>query len=182
MTDRLIVSSQHHYGVTDATLSTPLWVMALRDDFGLSPSMFVNNIEKYRLARKWSRPELAKHVVPPTSPQQIERLEKGQRRITLEWVERIAKALDIEPYWLITNEVPTKAVDKTLNEQVADEVARTLARIALGGIEPPESTVTTLSIMLRELIATFATHPDTMHDPDMLRPAIDVLARRSSPK
>lgn len=46
-----------------------------------------------RERRGWKRPELARRM--GTSPQQIERLEKGQRRFSTEWFERAADALDV---------------------------------------------------------------------------------------
>ncbi len=58
-----------------------------------------NNIQAMRAERGWSRPELAR--LAKTSPQQIERLEKSQRRLSDVWLERIALAFDVQPYELI---------------------------------------------------------------------------------
>ena len=58
-----------------------------------------NNIQAMREERGWSRPELAR--LAKTSPQQIERLEKAQRRLSDVWLERIAIAFDVQPYELI---------------------------------------------------------------------------------
>ncbi len=57
--------------------------------------ILTNNIQEQREARGWSRPELAKRM--GTSPQQVERLEKGQRNLTLDWIEKAARALGIPP-------------------------------------------------------------------------------------
>ncbi len=54
-----------------------------------------NNIAALREARDWSRPQLAEKM--HTSAQQVERLEKGQRRLTQEWMERAAEALGVDP-------------------------------------------------------------------------------------
>lgn len=59
-----------------------------------------NNIERLREARGWKRPELARRM--DTSPQQIERLEKGQRRLTQDWIERAAEAFGIPAVDIIT--------------------------------------------------------------------------------
>jgi transcriptional regulator with XRE-family HTH domain len=58
-----------------------------------------NNIQAMREQRGWSRPELAR--LAGTSPQQIERLEKAQRRLSDVWLERIALAFKVQPYELI---------------------------------------------------------------------------------
>lgn len=51
-------------------------------------------IASLREKRGWKRPELAQRM--GTSAQQLERLEKGQRRLTTDWLERIATALEVD--------------------------------------------------------------------------------------
>lgn len=58
-----------------------------------------NNIRELREAKGWSRPDLAKAA--GTSPQQIERLEKGYRRLSDVWLTRLAKAFEVEPYEIL---------------------------------------------------------------------------------
>lgn len=60
----------------------------------------VNNIEALREARGWKRPALAKRM--KTSTQQVERLEKGQRKLSQEWIDRAADALGVPPADIIT--------------------------------------------------------------------------------
>ncbi|MBB3940716.1 transcriptional regulator with XRE-family HTH domain [Novosphingobium fluoreni] len=60
----------------------------------------VNNIERLREGRGWKRPQLAKLM--NTSPQQVERLEKGGRRLTQDWIDRAAVAFDVSPAAIIT--------------------------------------------------------------------------------
>lgn len=59
-----------------------------------------NNIQALREARAWSRPKLG--ALMGTSGQQVERLEKGQRRLTQDWIERAAKALEVQPVAIIS--------------------------------------------------------------------------------
>lgn len=59
-----------------------------------------NNIQLFREAKGWSRPALAERM--KTSPQQVERLEKGQRNLTTDWIEKAARALGVSPSDLIT--------------------------------------------------------------------------------
>lgn len=59
-----------------------------------------NNIAALREARGWKRPKLAELM--GTSTQQVERLEKSQRRLTQDWIERAARALEVSPADIIT--------------------------------------------------------------------------------
>jgi len=58
-----------------------------------------NNIEALREQRGWKRPELARRM--GTSPQQVERLEKAQRRLTTDWIDKAAAALEVTPSEII---------------------------------------------------------------------------------
>ena len=54
-----------------------------------------NRIREWRKARGMTLKQLAESV--GTSNQQISHLEKGRRRLSLEWMERIADALGCHP-------------------------------------------------------------------------------------
>lgn len=85
--------------------------MAYGHRFGAKSVMAsVNNIEKLRLSRGWSRPALAKLM--GTSYQQIERLEKGDRQLSQKWIDRAAAAFGVEPAAIITpsDEIPASNV------------------------------------------------------------------------
>lgn len=99
-------SLEHHYGVIDAASSTPKWSIGGEHHFGASEGVTrTNNIETLRVARGWSRPELANRM--GTSGQQVERLEKGQRKLTQEWMERAAKAFGVATTEIISDDVDT---------------------------------------------------------------------------
>lgn len=132
------------------------------------------NIKLLREDRGWSRPQLGQRLNPPTSGQQIEKLEKGDRRLTVEWIERLARALGVDPAELIAGQ----GEQFSLTEQVADEVALVMGQIALEGAEPDPAIVQVLSLLLRDLSATFARHPQARRDPEVARPVIDLLAHR----
>lgn len=61
-----------------------------------------DQIARLREARGWKRPELARLM--GTSTQQIERLEKGQRKVNEDWIARAAAALEVEPSQLMTDD------------------------------------------------------------------------------
>ena len=58
-----------------------------------------NRIREYRRARAMSLQELAERV--GTSKSQIDKLERGQRRLTSEWMVRLAGPLECDPRALI---------------------------------------------------------------------------------
>lgn len=96
----MVISMQHHYGVIQERTSTPIWSMGARHQTGANRLMAVgNNIEALREARGWKRPRLA--ALMGTTPQQVERLEKGQRKLSLEWIEKAATALEVDPSQII---------------------------------------------------------------------------------
>lgn len=67
----------------------------------------MNRLRSIRTAKKLSQQKLADLV--GTSAPQINRLEKSRRKLTVEWLERIAPHLGCEPYELVWNmhdEVP----------------------------------------------------------------------------
>ena len=114
-------------------LSTPNQAIAprpIRGHFGyMLAERISENMWRVREAKGISRVQLGQRMDPPTSSQQIERLEKGERRLTVEWIERIAKGLGVDPAELIAGEDQ----QHTMTTEVAVEVALELARIVLQG-------------------------------------------------
>lgn len=96
---------QHRYGVNTWHLSTPFWrvvdctnLVHVRDMIG------GERIAAERKARGMNRPELARLM--GTTPQQVERLEKGQRRLSEDWLNRAATAFGIPTTALLSDESP----------------------------------------------------------------------------
>jgi transcriptional regulator with XRE-family HTH domain len=143
------------------------------------------NITRARKARGWSLDKLAQKVSiegkTPVRYSTISRLEKGKRGLTLEWVDRIAKALGVDPGELIQGAPPAAPRAFSLGEQVANEVAQTLAEAVLGDVPPEPGTVQVVALMLQELSATFAKNPQAFHDPRLARPVLDLAALRHGP-
>ena len=57
-----------------------------------------NRIEQLRLDRGWSMEELAQRCVPATTAATINKLEKGQVKLTFEWAHKLSRALEVHPY------------------------------------------------------------------------------------
>jgi transcriptional regulator with XRE-family HTH domain len=159
-------------------MSTPFASIPLNGSYGHSGAVLGDQIRReivrLREQRGWSRADLAKRVSPPTSSQQIERLEKGQRQLDTGWIEKIAKALHVDPVQLVAGEEQLFE----FSPQVADEIAEHLARVVLQGDEPTPGIVQDLSTILQEMSATFARHPQARRDPLMARPVVDLLTHR----
>ena len=60
-----------------------------------------NKIRALRIARNWSQQQLADAARPRTTQPQIDRLERGQRKLTQDWMQRLGTALDVEPAALL---------------------------------------------------------------------------------
>ncbi len=63
-----------------------------------------NRIRELREALGWSQTDLALKLDPKTSQPQIDRLEKGDRRLTVDWLALLAKALGVSPSDLLARE------------------------------------------------------------------------------
>jgi len=81
----------------------------------------INRIRDIRKEKHLTLADVAARCSPPTTAQTIGRLETGMRNLSLVWMNRIAKALDVEPELLVRSE---EAV-----------VPRTIARLLATGAE-----------------------------------------------
>lgn len=61
-----------------------------------------NRIRQVRKEKRLTLAGLAKRCTPPTTAQTIGRLETGMRTLSLDWIERIAKALDVPEHRLLS--------------------------------------------------------------------------------
>jgi len=61
----------------------------------------INRIRDIRKERRLTLTEVAERCSPPTTAQTIGRLETGMRNLSLDWMNRIAAALGVEPELLV---------------------------------------------------------------------------------
>jgi transcriptional regulator with XRE-family HTH domain len=69
----------------------------------------INRIRDIRRSKQFTLAEVAQRCSPPTTAQTIGRLETGMRQLSLTWMNRIARALEVDPELLVrseANEVP----------------------------------------------------------------------------
>lgn len=62
----------------------------------------ITRIRDVRRARRMTLQDVADRCDPPTTPQTIGRLETGIRTVSVGWLNRIAKALDVDSAELVT--------------------------------------------------------------------------------
>jgi transcriptional regulator with XRE-family HTH domain len=132
------------------------------------------NLKELRERAGYSRPQLAALCDPKTNYQQIEKLEKGERRLTIEWVERLANALRVDVELLVTGKP-----EFSLASPVAKEVAEAIGMVA-NGSHPDEATTEQIALLLQALIETFVRHPEARGDLGAARPVVDLLTRQFS--
>lgn len=91
----------------------------------------LTRIREVRKQKGLTLHEVAQRCTPPTTAQTIGRLETGMRTVSIGWLNRIAKALDVEPSELVTlpdrPDVPVAAV---LTPEGAIAPKRSLALLA----------------------------------------------------
>ena len=76
----------------------------------------ITRIREVRRARRMTLNEVAKACTPPTTPQTIGRLETGTRTVSVDWLNRIAAALDVDAADLVRlPDRPDIAVAATLD-------------------------------------------------------------------
>ena len=84
----------------------------------------INRIRDIRREKGLTLADLAKACEPPTTAQTIGRLETGMRNLSIKWMDRIARALDVDPETLIRAEGAAPAqVVATLGPNGAEALA-----------------------------------------------------------
>src|SRR5438046_1098106 len=68
------------------------------------PKIYPNRIREYREAARLSMQALADRA--GTSAPQINKLEKGERKLTVDWMIRLGRALSVDPKELMIIEEP----------------------------------------------------------------------------
>lgn len=83
----------------------------------------INRIRDVRRARNMTLDDVARRCDPPTTAQTIGRLETGTRTLSIDWLNRIAAALEVESSALVST---TAAADLPVVALLAADGARAL--------------------------------------------------------
>ena len=85
----------------------------------------INRIRDVRRARRLTLDDVAQRCDPPTTAQTIGRLETGTRTLSLDWLNRIAAALEVESSALVrTTATPELPITALLDANGARGLAR----------------------------------------------------------
>src|SRR5690606_9663457 len=83
-----------------------------------------NRIKLLRELKGWPMQRLAEEVWPPTTAAQINKLEKGQRQLTYDWIQRLAKALGVSPYDITGDAAPAMPAFEDLSKKEKDLIRK----------------------------------------------------------
>lgn len=89
--------------------------------------MLENRIKILRKKRGLTLQEVADLVFPPTVSPQIMKLERGERGLDLNWMERLSKALGCKPYELLPEEWQPVEISSNINYKFIVDTIDTLA-------------------------------------------------------
>ena len=76
----------------------------------------MNKLREIRKAKKMALKDVAESA--NTSVQQVQRLERGERRLTVDWVKRLAQAMGVDPAEIVPDIAYGSESDEWINEQV----------------------------------------------------------------
>jgi len=100
----------------------------------------INRIRAIRKDKGMTLADLAEACVPQTTPQTVGRLETGMRTLSTKWMDRLARALGVEPELLVRGEEAAAVqIVATLGERGPEALAKprdALPPTALGGSAP----------------------------------------------
>lgn len=90
-----------------------------------------NRIEELRSARGWTQEQLAERM--GTSQQQVGRLEKAQRRLNTDWLEKAAEALEVRIEDLFEQKDRSALIDDVspVDDETMGSIAQALAKRGL---------------------------------------------------
>lgn len=85
----------------------------------------INRIRDVRKQKRMTLADVAARCAPPTTPQTIGRLETGMRNLSLDWMNKIAAALGVEPEVLVRRDrEDTVQLVARLGENGAEALAK----------------------------------------------------------
>ena len=90
----------------------------------------INRIRDIRKAKGLTLAELGEACDPPTTAQTIGRLETGMRNLSIKWMDRIGKALGVDPESLVRSDESQQA-----------QIVATLGAAGAEALERPRETV-----------------------------------------
>ncbi|MCG2839772.1 helix-turn-helix transcriptional regulator [Sandaracinobacter sp. RS1-74] len=104
-----------------------------------------SRLREIRKARGLTLADVAARCEPPTTAVTIGRLETGTRQLTVPWIERLSRALDVEPRELIAQEGDSRVpVAAQLTAEGAQSLSTPLA------LHPPAPAPGAIGLVIRD--------------------------------
>lgn len=179
-------SNMPKQGASRKPKSGPSWRLSILAAGGQALPMAGNNIALIRKAKGLSQTDLAEKA--GTTLNQLGKLERGARRLNQTWLERIASALEVEPYELIGPigvEEPGGDARPWLPSDATLAFLMEAALPALtGGGGSVHDRVELAALAVGSAIRALSKHPHSEGDPaamNMLAGIIADLIERASP-
>lgn len=88
--------------------------------YGHKQAMLENNIAHFRSARGMSQSALAEKI--GTTLNMMGKLERGQRTLSLDWLEKIASVLGVEAYMLIKPLTDAELTESVVTQQALEQM------------------------------------------------------------
>ncbi len=104
-----------------------------------------NRVREIRKAQGLTLADVAARCEPPTTAVTIGRLETGTRQLTVPWIDRLSRALGVEPRQLITQENDTTI--PVAAQLVADGASALSSPLQL---TPPEPHANAIAVIVRD--------------------------------
>src|SRR5690606_29726019 len=117
-----------------------------------------------------------------TSRDYIGKLERGNKRLNLEWIERIALALNVEPYELLIADPPAEPEGPWVPSEEILELFLEAAVPFLLEAPDPKAKIPAAALGLASAIRVLATRPELADSQDAMKMAVGiVLAQLGAP-
>ncbi len=107
-----------------------------------------NRIKEARLKKGLSQKKLADII--GTSQQQIDLLEKSERKISIEWLDKLSKGLDVAPTSLLPAEWSENTSEAELDKGLLTDIIVSINDILLGKSLTPQEKAKLILILYEE--------------------------------
>lgn len=173
--------SVHNKGTLGKPKRRTSWRLSIFANSAQASGMAGNNIAAIRKAKGLSQTQLAEMV--NTTLSNLGKLERGNRRLNQTWLDRIAKALGVEPYELIGpfGDEPEEESSWLPSDETLAFLVESIMPLFSGGVASSPERFELAGLAIGSAIRALSRHPHHEGDPgamDMLRDRIAELIER----
>lgn len=171
-----MITDMPQWGTFSKASKCPNRQLTPRALFGHKVGMIRTGIRRLREARDLSQEDLADAL--GTSRDYMGKLERGDKRLNLEWIERIAEVLAVEPYELLIADAPPEADPPwSPPEEMLEEFLSAAVPFLLEAPDP-KAKVPTAALGLASAIRVFADRPELIGSQDAMKVAVAIVIEK----